>query len=61
MSVDFAITVVTACAFMHNLSEKRSQRYMDEEGEEEHEKRDDRDVMVMGRKLNPALSSLGTT
>ena len=41
MSVDFASTVVTACAIMHNLCEKRHERYMDEEGEEEHEERDD--------------------
>ena len=43
VSVDFASTVVTACAFMHNLCKKRHERYMDEEGEEEHEERDDRD------------------
>ena len=45
MSVDFASTAVhvTACAIIHNLSEKRHERYMDEEGEEEHEERDDRD------------------
>ena len=44
MSVDFASTVVTACAIiMHNLCEKRHERYMDEEGEEEHEERDNRD------------------
>ena len=28
---------------MHNLCEKRHERYMDEEGGEEHEERDDRD------------------
>ena len=39
MSVDFASTVVTACAIMHNLCEKRHERYMDEEGEEEHDDR----------------------
>ena len=33
-------TVVTACAIMHNLCEKRHERYMDEEGDKE---RDDRD------------------
>ena len=33
VSVDFASTVVTACAIMHNLCEKRHDRYMDEEGE----------------------------
>ena len=43
MCLDFASTVVTACAIMHNLCEKRHERYMDEEGEEEHEERDDRD------------------
>ena len=43
MSVDFASTVVTACAIIHNLCEKRHERYMDEEREEEHEERDDRD------------------
>ena len=43
MSVDFASTVVTAYAIMHNLCEKRHERYMDEEGEEEHGERDDRD------------------
>ena len=43
MSVDFASAVVTACAIMHNLCEKRHERYMDEEGEDEHEERDDRD------------------
>ena len=43
MSEDFASTVVTACAIMHNLCEKRHQRYIDEEGEAEHEERDDRD------------------
>ena len=42
MSVDFASTVVTASAIMHNLCEKGHERYMDEEGGEEHEKRDDR-------------------
>ena len=42
-SVDFASAVVTACAIMHNLCEKRHERYMDEEGKEEHEERDDRD------------------
>ena len=31
VSVDFASTVVTACAIMHNLCEKRHERYMDEE------------------------------
>ena len=40
VSVDFASTVVTACAIMHNLCEKRHERYMDEEGEEEHDDRD---------------------
>ena len=43
VSVDFDSTVVTACSIMHNLCEKRHERYMDEEGEEEHEERDDRD------------------
>ena len=43
VSVDFASTVVTACAIVHNLCEKRHERYMDEEGEEEHEERDDGD------------------
>ena len=43
VSVDFASTIVTACAIIHNLCEKRHKRYMDEEGEEEHEERDDRD------------------
>ena len=43
MSVDFASSVVTACAIIHNLCEKRYERYMDEEGEEEHEERDDHD------------------
>ena len=43
VSVDFASTVVTACAIMHDLCEKRHERYTDEEGEEEHEERDDRD------------------
>ena len=43
MSVDFASTVVTACAIMHDLCEKRHERYIDEEGEEGHEERDDRD------------------
>ena len=28
---------------MHNICEKRHKRYMDEEGEAEHEERDDRD------------------
>ena len=32
VSVDFASTVVTACAIIHNLCEKRHERYMDEEG-----------------------------
>ena len=32
VSVDLASTVVTACAIMHNLCEKRHERYMDEEG-----------------------------
>ena len=32
MSVDFASTVVIACAIMPNLCEKRHERYMDEEG-----------------------------
>ena len=60
--VDFASTVVTAYAIMHNLCEKRHERYIDEEGEEEHEKRErEMTVMVMGRKLNPVLLSLGTT
>ena len=40
MFVDFASTVVTACAIMHNLCEKRRERYMAEEGEEEHEEQD---------------------
>ena len=40
VSVDFTSPVVTACAIMHNLFEKRHERYMDEEGDEE---RDDRD------------------
>ena len=43
MYVDFASTIVTACAIMHNLCEKRHERYMVEEGEEEHEERDDCD------------------
>ena len=43
VSVDFASTVVTACAIIHNLCEKRHERYIDEVGEEEHEERDDRD------------------
>ena len=43
MSIDFASTVVTACAIMHDLCEKRHERYMGEEGGEEHEERDDRD------------------
>ena len=43
VSVDFASTVVTACAIMHNQCEKWHERYMDEEGEEEHEEQDDRD------------------
>ena len=43
VSVDFASAVVTACAIMHNLWEKRHERYMDEQGEEEHEERDDGD------------------
>ena len=43
VSVDFASIVITACAFIHDLCEKRHERYMDEEGEEEHEERDDRD------------------
>ena len=43
MSVDFASAVVTACAIMHNLCEKRHERYMDEEGGEEHEERNDCD------------------
>ena len=30
--VDFASTVVTACAIMHNLCQKRHERYIDEEG-----------------------------
>ena len=43
VSVDLASTVLTAWAIMHNLCEKRHERYMDEEGGEEHEERDDRD------------------
>ena len=43
MSVDFASTVVTACAIMHNLCKKRHERCMDEEGGEQHGERDDRD------------------
>ena len=43
MSVDFASTVVTACAIVHNLCEKRHERYMDEQGEGKHEERDDGD------------------
>ena len=43
VSVDFASTVVTAYAIMHNLCEKQHERYMDEEGGEEHEEQDDRD------------------
>ena len=43
MSVDFTSTVVTACAIMHSLCEKQHERYMNEEGKEEHEERDDRD------------------
>ena len=42
MSVRFASTVVTACAIMPDLCKKRHERYMDEEGVEEHEERDDR-------------------
>ena len=60
MSVDFASTVVTACAIMHNLCEKRHERYIDEDGGEKSMK-SEMTVMVMGRKLNPVLSSLGTT
>ena len=59
MSVDFASAVETACAIMHNLCEKRHERYMDEEGEKS--MKSEMTVMVMGRKLNPALLSLGTT
>ena len=59
MFVDFASTVVTACAIIHNLCEKRHERYMDEEGKKSMKSK--MTVMVMGRKLNPVLSSLGTT
>ena len=59
VSVDFASIVVVACAIMHDLCEKRHERYMDEEGEEEHEERDDRDGD--GEEAHPVLSSLGTT
>ena len=44
---------------MHNLYEKRHERYMDGEGEEEHEERVDRDGY--GEEDYPVLSSLGTT
>ena len=57
MSVDFASTVVTACAIMHNLCVKRHERYMDEDGKKSMKS----EMTVMGRKLNPVLSSLGTT
>ena len=59
MSVDFASTVVTACAIMHKLCEKRHERYMDEEGKKS--MKSEMTIMVMGRKLNPVLSSLGMT
>ena len=59
VSVDFASTVVTACAIMHDLCEKRHERYMDEEGEEEHEERDDSDGDE--EEAQPSAISLGTT
>ena len=59
MSVDFASTVVTAYSIMHNLCEKRREGYMCEEGKKR--MKSEMTVMVMGRKLNPVLSSLGTT
>ena len=59
MSVDFASTVVIAYAIMHNLCKRQPERYMDEEGKKS--KKSEMTVMVMGSKLNPVLSSLGTT
>ena len=62
VSVDFASTVVTACAIMHNLCKKRHERCMDEEGGGGgNSMESEMTVMVMGRKLNTVLSSLGTT
>ena len=58
--VDFASAIVTACAIMHNLWAKTTMRdTLMRRGNKS--MKSEMTVMVMGRKLNPVLSSLGTT